>query len=92
MSESDIKTLTVLLLDLPGGSWMVNLLTCNINNKHCQVLFDTFTSQTVMANINTINFSFNNNSLENLCRLCHETFKLWKVEKIIYPLMLFVLL
>ena len=83
LSESDMKTLAVLLLDLPGGPWMVNLSRCNITNKHCKVLFDTFTSQTVTANIKTIDISFNNISSENLYRLCHETFKLWKVEKII---------
>ena len=86
LSESDTKTLAVLLLDLPGGPWMVNLSRCNITNKHCKVLFDTFTSQTVIANIKTIDISFNNISLENLYRLCHETFKLWKVEKIILPI------
>ena len=42
LSQTDIKTIAVLLLDLPGGPWTLSLLNCNIDNKHCKVLFDTF--------------------------------------------------
>ena len=86
LSESGIKTLAVLLLDLPGGPWTLNLSRCNISNKHCKVLFDAFTSQTITANIKVIDISFNNISLDNLYRLCHETFKLWKVEDVTLPI------
>ena len=71
LSESDIKTLAVLLIDLPGGPWTLNLSSCNINNEHCKVLFDAFSSQTIIANIKIIDISFNNISLDNLYRLCH---------------------
>ena len=60
LSQTDIKTLAVLLLNLPGGPWTLNLSRCNINNKHCKVLFDTFTSQTVTTDIQMVNISFNN--------------------------------
>ena len=86
LSETDIKVLAVLLLDLPGGPWTLNLSGCNINNKCCKVLFETFASQTVTANIKTVNISFNSIYSENLYRLCHEIFKLWKTEEVILPI------
>ena len=86
LSEIDIKTLAVLLLDLPDGPWNLNLSRCNINNECCQVLFEIFASQFVATNIKTVNISFNNIHSENLYRLCHEVFKLWKTEEVILPI------
>ena len=86
LSETDIKTLAVLLLDLPGGPWTLNLSKCNINNKCCKVLFEIFSSQTVTANIKVVNISFNSIYSENLYRLCHKIFKLWKTEEVILPI------
>ena len=86
LTETDIKVLAVLLLDLPGGPWTLNLSGCNINNKCCKVLFETFASQTVTAYIKTVNISFNSIYSENLYRLCHEIFKLWKTEEVILPI------
>ena len=86
LSETDIKTLAVLLLDLPGGPWTLNLSRCNINSKGCQVLFEIFASQTVTANIQTVNISFNDISSENLSRLCHEIFKSWKTNEVVLPI------
>ena len=86
LSETDVKTLAVLLLDLPGGPWTLNLSRCNISNEHCKVLFEIFSSQTVTANIKTVNISFNKISSENLYRLCHELFKSWKTKEVILPI------
>ena len=86
LSETDIKTLAVLLLDLPGGPWTLNLSRCNINNEHCKVLFEILSSQTVTTNIRTVNVSFNNISSENLYRLCNEIFKSWKTKEVILPI------
>ena len=86
LSEVDMKTLGVLLLDLPDGPWSLNLSGCNINNKCCKVLFETFTSQTVTSDIKTIDISFNNISSENLSRLCHEVCEYWKTKEIILPI------
>ena len=86
LSVTDIKTLAVLLLDLPDGPWTLNLSSCNINNTHCKELFETFASQTVTANIKTVNISFNNISSENLYKLCYEIFKSWKTEEVILPI------
>ena len=86
LSQTDIKTLAVLLLDLPGGPWSLNLSRCNFSNKSCRVLFDTFTSQSVTANIKTVDISCNDICLENLYKLCHEIFKLWKTEELILPI------
>ena len=83
LSETDIKTLAVLLLDLPGGPWTLNLSRCNINNKRCKLLFETFSSQTVTANIEAVNISFNSIYSENLYRLCQEIFKLWRTKEVI---------
>ena len=86
LSKTDVKMLAVLLLNLPGGPWNLNLSRCNINNRCCKVLFETCSSQTVTANIKTVNISFNNIYSENLYRLCHEIFKLWKTEEVILPI------
>ena len=86
LSETDIKTLAVLLLHLPDGPWTLNLSSCNINNEHCKVLFEIFSSQTVTANIQTVDISFNTISSENLYRLCHEIFKSWKTKEVILPI------
>ena len=86
LSETDIKTLAVLLLDLPGGPWTLNLSKCNINNKCCKLLFETFSSQTVTANIETVDISFNSIYSENLYRLCQEIFKLWRTKEVILPI------
>ena len=86
LSETDIKTLAVLLVDLPGGPWTLNLSRCNINNKCCKVLFETFSSQTVTANIETVNISFNSIYSENLYKLCHEIFRLWRTKEVILPI------
>ena len=86
LSEKDIKRLAVLLLDLPGGPWTLNLSRCNINNKCCKVLFEIFTSQTVTANIKTINISCNSISSENIYRLCHEIFKSLNTKEVILPI------
>ena len=32
LSETDVKTLAVLLLDLPDGPWTLHLSRCNISN------------------------------------------------------------
>ena len=86
LSVADIKTLAVLLLDLPGGPWTLNLSRCNINNEHCKVLFEILSSQTVTMNIQTVDVSFNNISSESLYRLCNETFKSWKTKEVILPI------
>ena len=86
LSQTNIKTLAVLLLDLPGGPWTLNLSNCNIDNKHCKVLFDTFTSQTVTTNIQMVNISFNSIYSENLLKLCQEIFKVWKTEEVVLPI------
>ena len=86
LSETDIKTLAVLLVDLPGGPWTLNLSRCNINNKCCKVLFETFSSQTVTANIKKVNISYNNIYSENLYKLCHEIFRLWRIKEVILPI------
>ena len=86
LSIADTKLLAVLLLDLPGGPWTLNLSRCNINNEHCKLLFETFSSQTVTANIKTVNISFNNIYSENLYRLCHKIFSSWKTEEVILPI------
>ena len=86
LSETDIKTLAVLLLDLPGGPWTLNLSRCNINNEHCKVLFEIFTSRTVTTNIKTVNISFNCVSSENLYGLCHKILNSWKTEEVILPI------
>ena len=86
LSETNIKTLAVLLLDLPDGPWTLNLSRCNISNTHCKVLFETFFSRTVTSNINTVNISFNNISSENLYKLCYKIFGLWKTEEVILPI------
>ena len=86
LSETDIKTLAVLLLDLPGGLWTLNLSRCNIDNKCCKLLLETFSSQTVTANIETVNISFNSIYSENLYRLCQEIFRLWRTKEVILPI------
>ena len=86
LSETEIKTLAVLLISLPGGPWTLNLSRCNINNKCCKVFFEMFASQTVIANIKTVDISFNSISSENLFRLCHEIFKSWKTKEVILPI------
>ena len=86
LSIKDIKTLAVLLLDLSDGPWTLNLSRCNIDNRCCKVLFETFTSKTLTANIKLINISFNHIYSENLYRLCREIFKSWKTEKVILSL------
>ena len=86
LSGTDIKTLAVLLLDLPGGPWTLNLSRCNIDNKCCKFLFETFSSHTVAANIETVNISFNSIYSENLYRLCQEIFKLWRTKEVILPI------
>ena len=86
LSQTDIKTLAVLLLNLPGGPWTLNLSRCNINNKHFKVLFDPFTSQTVTTDIQMVNVSFNNIYSENLLKLCKEIFKVWKTEEVVLPI------
>ena len=58
----------------------------HINNKHCKVLFDTFTSQTVTTDIQMVNVSFNNIYSENLLKLCKEIFKVWKTEEVVLPI------
>ena len=47
------------------------------------MLFETFSSQTVTANIKRVNISFNDIYFENLNKFCHETFRSWKTEEII---------
>ena len=86
LSETEMKTLAILLIGLPGGPWTLNLSRCNINNKCCRVLFEMFASQTVLANIRTVDISFNSISSENLFRLCHEIFKSWKTKEVILPI------
>ena len=86
LSDKDIKTLAVLLLDIPDGPWTLNLSRCNINNEHCKVLFEIFSSQTVTANVETVNISFNSISSENLQKLCHDIFKSWKTKEVILPI------
>ena len=86
LTETDIKGLAVLLLDLPDGPWSLNLSSCNISNAHCKVLFEIFSSQIAASNVKTVNISFNNISSENLFRLCHDIFKLWKTEEVNLPI------
>ena len=83
LSETDMKTLAILLLHLPDGPWSLNLSRCNINNRYCKVLFETYISQTVTTNVGTVDISFNDISSESLCRLCYEIFKLWQTKKVI---------
>ena len=75
-----------MLLDLPGGPWTLNLSRCNIDNKCCKLLLETFSSQTVTTNIETVNVSFNSIYSENLYRLCQEIFKLWRTKEVILPI------
>ena len=86
LTETDIKGLAVLLLDLPDGPWSLNLSSCNISNAHCKMLFEIFSSQIVASNVKAVNISFNNISSENLFRLCHDIFKLWKTEEVNLPI------
>ena len=81
--ETDIKTLAVLLLDLPDGPWILNVSNCNINNESCKMLFEIFTSQTVTANVQVVNISFNDIYSENLLKMCQDIFMSWKTEEII---------
>ena len=84
LSETDMKTLAILLLHLPDGPWSLNLSRCNISNRCCKILFESYISQTTTANIGTIDISFNNISSENfhLCRLCYKVFKPWQTKRI----------
>ena len=86
LSETDMKTLAILLLHLPDGPWSLHLSRCNISNRCCRVLFETYISQTITANVETIDISFNNISSENLCRLCYEIFKPWQTKKVTLPI------
>ena len=83
--ETDIKALAVLLIDLPDGPWTLNVSNCNINNGSCKMLFEIFASQTVTANIQMVNISFNDIYSESLLKMCQDIFKSWKTKEAILP-------